>query len=140
MFNFDSFGKKQSRERGSDCTIRFRFSAQYGVKSLVLFTVLTLIALYLRDSFIRPSLGDVLVVIWLYYLFATVVCVPVKNLIIFVILVAYGVELAQYLQLNQLLGIEQSHVLHIVLGATFDWKDLIAYTVGGFLCWLLERI
>ena len=35
-------------------------------------------------------------------------------------------------------GIEPSSPLHIALGATFDWKDLFAYAIGGVGCVVLE--
>ncbi|MFA0464947.1 DUF2809 domain-containing protein, partial [Vibrio sp. 10N.261.45.F1] len=51
--------------------IHLRFSVKNGLKSLVCFIALAVIALYVRDSFIRPTFGDVLVVVWLYYFLAS---------------------------------------------------------------------
>lgn len=116
----------------------FRFSFQHGVISWLLLCVLVVIALYARDSFIRPVLGDVLVVMWLYYLLASVVNRPYKQLIFASISVAFIVEACQYFQLTKLLNIEPFSVLHIILGATFDWMDLVAYTIGAVLCLFVE--
>lgn len=52
--------------------------------------------------------------------------------------IATLVELSQYFQLAQWLGIAPTSPLYVVLGATFDWKDLFAYSVGGVLCVILE--
>ncbi|ABU74514.1 DUF2809 domain-containing protein [Vibrio campbellii] len=119
--------------------IRLRLSAKNGLKSLVCFIALVVIALYVRDSFIRPTLGDVLVVVWLYYFLASLFFMPVNWLVSQVVLIAFAVELGQLLQVAVWLGIESSSPLAVILGATFDWKDLLAYCIGGLLCWWIEK-
>ncbi|WP_104040066.1 ribosomal maturation YjgA family protein [Vibrio hyugaensis] len=120
-------------------TIQVRFSAKNGLKSLVCFLALGVIALYVRDSFIRPTFGDVLVVVWLYYFLASLLSMPVNWLTSLVVLIAFAVELGQLVQLSAWLGIEPSSPLAVILGATFDWKDLLAYCIGGLLCWWMEK-
>lgn len=103
------------------------------------FIALVVIALYVRDSFIRPTFGDVLVVVWLYYFLASLFSMPVNWLLSLVVLIAFAVELGQLLQVAVWLGIESSSPLAVILGATFDWKDLLAYSIGGLLCWWMEK-
>ncbi|AMF99616.1 ribosomal maturation YjgA family protein [Vibrio harveyi] len=121
------------------CAIHLRFSAKNGIKSLVCFITLVVIALYVRDSFIRPTFGDVLVVVWLYYSLASLFSMPVNWLVSLVVLIAFAVELGQLLQVVVWLGIESSSPLAVILGATFDWKDLLAYCIGGLLCCWIEK-
>ena len=121
------------------CAIHLRFSAKNGLKSLVCFIALVVIALYIRDSFIRPTFGDVLVVVWLYYFLASLFSMPVNWLVSLVVLIAFAVELGQLLQVVAWLGIEPSSPLAVILGATFDWKDLLAYSIGGLLCCWMEK-
>lgn len=121
------------------CAIHLRFSAKNGLKSLVCFITLVVIALYVRDSFIRPTFGDVLVVVWLYYSLASLFSMPVNWLVSLVVLIAFAVELGQLLQVVVWLGIESSSPLAVILGATFDWKDLLAYCIGGLLCCWIEK-
>ncbi|ELB2852288.1 DUF2809 domain-containing protein [Vibrio alginolyticus] len=121
------------------CAIHLRFPAKNGLKSLVCFIVLVVIALYIRDSFIRPTFGDVLVVVWLYYFLASLFSMPVNWLVSLVVLIAFAVELGQLLQVVAWLGIEPSSPLAVILGATFDWKDLLAYSIGGLLCCWMEK-
>ncbi|MDG2609104.1 DUF2809 domain-containing protein, partial [Vibrio parahaemolyticus] len=104
--------------------IHLRFSAKNGLKSLVCFIALVIIALFVRDSFIRPTFGDVLVVVWLYYSLASLFSMPVNWLVSLVVLIAFTVELGQLLQVAVWFGIEPSSPLAVILGATFDWKDL----------------
>ncbi|MGD1448006.1 DUF2809 domain-containing protein [Vibrio harveyi] len=119
--------------------IHLRFSAKNGLKSLVCFIALVIIALFVRDSFIRPTFGDVLVVVWLYYSLASLFSMPVNWLVSLVVLIAFAVELGQLLQVAVWFGIEPSSPLAVILGATFDWKDLLAYCIGGLLCWWIEK-
>ncbi|MDN8586139.1 DUF2809 domain-containing protein [Vibrio alginolyticus] len=121
------------------CAIRLQFSAKNGLKSLVCFITLVVIALYVRDSFIRPTFGDVLVVVWLYYFLASLFSMPVNWMVSLVVLIAFAVELGQLLQVAAWLGIESSSPLAVILGATFDWKDLLACCIGGLLCWWMEK-
>ncbi|EPE2285051.1 DUF2809 domain-containing protein [Vibrio alginolyticus] len=121
------------------CAILLRFSAKNGLKSLVCFIALVVIALYVRDNFIRPTFGDVLVVVWLYYFLASMFSMPVNWLVSLVVLIAFAVELGQLLQVAAWLGIESSSPLAVILGATFDWKDMLAYCIGGLLCWWMEK-
>ena len=121
------------------CDIHLRISVKNGLKSLVCFITLVVIALFVRDSFIRPTVGDVLVVVWLYYFLASLFSMPVNWLVSLVVLIAFAVELGQLLQVAVWLGIEPSSPLAVILGATFDWKDLLAYCIGGLLCWWMEK-
>ncbi|ARV75484.1 DUF2809 domain-containing protein [Vibrio campbellii] len=119
--------------------IHLQFSAKNGLRSLVCFIALVVIALFVRDSFIRPTFGDVLVVVWLYYFLASLFSMSVNWLVSLVVLIAFAVELGQLLQVAVWLGIEPSSPLAVILGATFDWKDLLAYCIGGLLCWWMEK-
>ncbi len=64
---------------------------------------------------------------------------PVNWLVSLVVLIAFAVELGQLLQVAAWLGIEPSSPLAVILGTTFDWKDLLAYCIGGLLCWWIEK-
>ncbi|WP_432453964.1 DUF2809 domain-containing protein [Agarivorans sp. QJM3NY_29] len=130
--------KNSSRDGGFGSRSRLRFSLTHALKSLLWLIVLIVIACYVRDDFIRPTLGDVFVVVWLHYLLASIVNVSSKITAAAAVLIAYLIEMGQYLQINQWLNIAPSSVLHIILGATFDGMDLLAYLIGGMLCLLID--
>jgi len=48
-----------------------QFNVKYCMLSLVLLAVLVLITGFVHDQFVRPFLGDALVVVWLYALLRT---------------------------------------------------------------------
>jgi hypothetical protein len=119
--------------------MRFRFDWIAGIVCIFLFLTEVLIALFVRDHIIRPYGGDVLVVILIYYFLKTFIQVQPLYLSIGVLLFAYGVELAQYFKMVEILGVQDNKVLSIVLGSSFSWGDMLAYTLGAAICWLIEK-
>lgn len=109
----------------------------YAVCFVALFVVEALIALYVRDRFVRPYLGDVLVVVLVYCFVRIFVNRPLRLLPLYVFVFACGVEFLQYLQLADLPLFRQSAVARVVLGSVFDWGDIACYAVG---CLLLAGI
>jgi len=107
--------------------------------STIILSTLIIIALFIQDSFIRPFLGDVLVVVWLYYLMSSVLNLAPIKLSFIVVSISFVIEAFQYLSILKLLGLEHHSILRIILGSTFDWMDLVAYTIGGALCLIFER-
>ena len=109
---------------------KLRLHPRYLIASVGLFLVLAFIALFVRDRFIRPFMGDVLVVIWLYLTLAAFIQTTGYWLATGVLAFACALEAGQYFGLVRLLGLEQVHLARVVLGATFDWLDLLAYALG----------
>lgn len=108
----------------------FRLCGKSLITSVVLFLILVYIALYVRDQFVRPFLGDVLVVVWMYYTLKSVLNISATRLAAGVLLIAYAVEFAQYANVLSWLGMEHIRAVRIIFGATFDPLDLLAYTLG----------
>lgn len=115
------------------------FNKKYFVGFVLLFLVEACIALFVNDRFVRPFVGDVIVV-WLVFAFARSFYAGGKDWQIAagVFLFAALVELGQYLDLISRFGLRDSHTVRIVLGSTFDWKDILAYGVGA-ACIVLAR-
>lgn len=102
-----------------------------------------LIALFVDDRFIRPYGGDVLVVILLGCLYRSIR--PKGSLWLSggIFLLAVGVEVAQYFNFVELLGLGHIGFFRILMGTSFAWADIWSYGAGcgGFLVmdWLLQR-
>ena len=63
----------------------------------------------------------------------------VPRLSFYVFLFACFVEVLQYFQLVETLGIT-NRALRIILGSTFDWKDIVCYGAGCIFIFLFEQI
>ncbi len=118
----------------------FRFHKLYALLTILLFLVEVVIALFIRDRFIRPYVGDVLVVILVYCFVCSFVKIPLWFGAIGVLLFAYTIELLQYFKFVEVIGLQNSHVAKVVLGNSFSWMDIVAYTVGIIIVVLLEQL
>ena len=118
----------------------FRFHKLYALLTILLFLVEVVIALFIRDRFIRPYVGDVLVVILIYCFVCSFVKIPLWFGAIGVLLFAYTIELLQYFKFVEVIGFQNSHVAKVVLGNSFSWMDIVAYTVGIIIVVLLEQL
>jgi hypothetical protein len=106
------------------------FRAGYFVAASALFGCEVLIALYIKDGFIRFCFGDFLVVILIYCIARTFLTVTTLIAAFGTLLLAFVVEFTQYFHLIDHLRLQDSTVATLVLGNTFESRDLIAYTAG----------
>lgn len=117
----------------------FRFKLSPFLMSLSIFVLLAYIAIYIKDQFIRPFLGDVLVVIWLFYFLYSIFNLKSQITAHIVLFISFSIEIAQYFKLIYLLNIEHIQIIKIILGSTFDWYDLLAYTIGWLVVLLIIK-
>jgi hypothetical protein len=116
------------------------FSPKYFYVAIALFLIEVFIGVYVKDGFIRPFVGDVLVVILIYCLVKSFSKVRANVAIAAVFIFACLVEGLQYLNIVDMLGIRQYKLLVIILGSSFDWGDILAYASGSGIIWWYENI
>lgn len=124
----------------TDKTFRLRFDLQSFLIFVLLFFVEVCIALFVNDRIIRPYGGDFLVVIMMYYFFKSFIKIKFQYLLLFVLLLAYIVELCQLFDVVGLLGLQDNKVMSTIIGTSFSWGDMIAYTLGVSLCFVVELV
>jgi hypothetical protein len=115
------------------------FHRTYFFWAVTLFIVEVLIALFVRDSFVRPYVGDYLVVMLIYCAVRTFLNAPVVKVALGVLLFSYLIEVLQYFQLVKRLGLEHNVIARTVIGYGFEWQDMLAYTLGVITLLMLER-
>lgn len=108
----------------------FTFNRKFFFLTLLLFITEVLIALYVKDRFVRPYVGDYLVVMLIYCFVRTFLNSPVLPTAIAVLLFAYLIETLQYFRLVDRLGLEHNVIAKTVIGYGFSWIDMLAYTLG----------
>ena len=116
----------------------FRFHLGSLLVALAIFTIEVLIALFITDNFIRPYVGDVLVVILIYYFLKAFVNIGIWPLAIATLLFSYLIETLQYFQFVKLIGLGDNKLANIVIGNYFAWEDIMAYTIGITIVILIE--
>lgn len=95
------------------------------------------IGVFIQDDFIRPYVGDMLVTVLLCCLCRIIF--PSLFPAVLVFLFSAVVEGLQWLDLTDKLGL-QGTVLGIIVGSTFDWKDILCYALGCIAFAVTERL
>ena len=108
----------------------FQFKLNYFTLTILLFLAEIAIAMYVHDDFIRPYFGDFLVVILLYCFVKSFIKVSFLTAANLVLIFSFGIEIAQYFNMVEKLGLQHSKITRVVLGNSFAWMDLLAYVLG----------
>ncbi len=117
----------------------FRFHKGYFGLTVVLLLIEVLIAMYVRDNFIRPYFGDFLVVILMYCFLKSIADPDVRLTAMAVLLFSYLIEIFQYLNFVERLRLGNSEIARTLMGTSFAWMDILAYTTGILAVLWFER-
>jgi hypothetical protein len=115
------------------------FNKHYFGFTILLFLVEVLIALFVNDTFVRPYLGAVLVVILIYCFIKSFFKLPVLTIATFVLIFSFTIEFLQFLNIVEKLHLEKSKIARTVLGTSFSWIDLLTYIIGIAIVIFIEK-
>lgn len=115
--------------------LNFRFLSYF----LLLLLVETAIALWIHDAFVRPFLGDFLATITLYMLIRGLTGISKERALFWSLLISYLIEGLQYVQFLSLINLHDHKLLSIVLGSYFHWGDMLAYTLGAAVVFIVHK-
>jgi hypothetical protein len=118
----------------------FTFNKKYLILTIILFVIEVLIAVFVRDAFVRPYVGDYLVVILIYCAVRTVLKASVWKVAVGVLLFSFLIETLQYFHIVNRLGLENNVVARTVIGIGFEWMDCVAYTLGILTVFAFENM
>jgi hypothetical protein len=117
-----------------------RFDRISFILALALLATEVLIALFVRNRFVRPYVGDVLVVMLIFFAVRAVWPVRAVPLAIGVLCFAVAVEATQAMGLIEILGWSDNTLAKLVMGNTFQWGDLVCYLIGSVTSLCIIRI
>jgi len=115
------------------------FNKNYFGSAVLIFAIETLIAIYVHDNFVRPYLGDVLVVILIYCFLKSFFKLPVLITALVVLAFSFVIEFLQFLNIVEKLGLEKSTIARTVIGTSFAWMDLLTYMLGIAIVLIAEK-
>lgn len=115
-----------------------KFNAQYFYLAVLLFLIEASIAIFLDDRFIRPLVGDILVVVLIYCFIKAFWQIQPITAALGVFAFACLIEGLQYFQLVDRLGLRDNRLIATVFGTTFDGRDILAYAIGAALVLVVE--
>lgn len=111
---------------------------KYLIFTLVLLTIEISIAVFVHDQFIRPFFGDFLAVIFVY----CGLCIFFQNstkIATISLIIAYCIEMLQYFKFIEITGLIKYKVLAVLIGNSFSWSDILAYTLGFLFILVAEN-
>jgi len=107
--------------------------------SIICFIACVLIVKFFNgNQFIRGFIGDIIVILLMYFFIKIFWNFHALKLTIFTLGVAFAIEFLQYLKVTTLFGLEHNTMAQLILGSIFDPRDLIAYTIGGILIYVID--
>lgn len=107
-----------------------KFNQKYFAITILLFLIEILIALFVHDKFVRPYIGDFLVVILIYCFLKSFLNLSVWIVAFIVLLFSFAIEITQSFNAIGKLGLQNSEIAKALLGNSFSWIDLLAYVIG----------
>ncbi|WP_298534970.1 DUF2809 domain-containing protein [uncultured Algibacter sp.] len=107
-----------------------RFSSTYFIIALLFFIIEALVAIFLKTGFIRHTFGDFLCVILLYCFFKSFIKGHHFTIAKSVLAIAFTIEFLQLTNYLEFFNLQNNHLAKLVLGSTFEFSDLVAYTLG----------
>jgi Protein of unknown function (DUF2809) len=141
-------GKRKSAAKGVKLLQRAqsptdpRPTLQFNVRALLIAALLLgmevcIATVFRHVAWVRGFLGDLLAVVFVYYLLKSVIRAPPWKLAVTALLVGYALEACQYLTRAAHLVIH-NRLLRILVGSTPDLWDMLAYTLGFVLILAIE--
>lgn len=116
-----------------------RINIRYIFAFLILLAIEILIALFVHDKFVRPYIGDVLVIILLYCLIRSFFR-KISFLPYYLFLFGVIVEFAQYFKIVYLLNMQNNKILSTIIGSSFDIRDICCYLIAMVILIIWEKI
>ncbi len=116
------------------------FNRNYFVLAILLFFIEVIIAVNVHNRIVRPYIGDFLVVILIYCFVKSFLKTSVLKTALVVLLFSYLVEILQYFNIVNILGLQNIRLAIIIISNSFKWIDLIAYTTGMAAVFIVEKI
>lgn len=118
-----------------------KFNPYYFIATIVLFVTEVLIATVFKDLFfVRAYLGDVLVTILMYTFVKSFFAIESGKLLIGVFIFSVFIEVLQYFNIADILGLQRGSIAYIVVGNSFSWIDIVCYGAGCLIAFAVERL
>jgi Protein of unknown function (DUF2809) len=112
---------------------------KYLYLSIILFALEIIIAKYIHDDFIRPYIGDLLVVVLIYCFLKSFLNVHYLKMAIAVLIFSYCIEALQFIKLVNIVGLQNYKWARIIIGTSFSWIDMLMYTIGIIIVIVVEK-
>lgn len=121
--------------------INFKFDYKNLLIAVFIFLIEVLIATKLKDIFfVRAYLGDVIVVMLIYYFIKAFFKIESTKLIVGIFIFSCLIETLQHFKFAEVLGFQKNPIMMTVLGNSFSWVDILCYFTGCIILFLITKL
>ncbi|QHC84171.1 hypothetical protein AS589_04870 [Empedobacter brevis] len=117
----------------------FKFDKKLFIIAIFTFLIEVIIALFINDKIIRPFVGDILVVVFMYYFIKAFINTKTINIAIFTLIFSFIIEILQYFKFVEIIGLGHNKAARIIIGTSFSWIDLLCYFIGFLLLFFIDK-
>ncbi|WP_314059491.1 DUF2809 domain-containing protein [Empedobacter brevis] len=117
----------------------FKFDKKSFIIAVFTFLIEVIIALFINDKIIRPFVGDILVVVFMYYFIKVFINTKTINIAIFTLIFSFIIEILQYFKFVEIIGLGHNKAARIIIGTSFSWIDLLCYFIGFILLFFIDK-
>ena len=117
----------------------FKFDKKSFIITVFTFLIEVIIALFINDKIIRPFVGDILVVVFMYYFIKAFINTKTINIAIFTLIFSFIIEILQYFKFVEIIGLGHNKAARIIIGTSFSWIDLLCYFIGFILLFFIDK-
>ncbi|MDM1072471.1 DUF2809 domain-containing protein [Empedobacter brevis] len=117
----------------------FKFDKKSFIIAIFTFLIEVIIALFINDKIIRPFVGDILVVVFMYYFIKAFINTKTINIAIFTLIFSFIIEILQYFKFVEIIGLGHNKAARIIIGTSFSWIDLLCYFIGFLLLFFIDK-
>ena len=117
----------------------FKTNPIYLTLTVIILGIEIAIALCLDSGFIRYTFGDVLASILVYTFIRSFFSLKPFIVAIISLFISFLIEGLQLINFTKLLHQEHNTLLTVVLGNHFSFEDLLAYSVGVLIIYLIDK-
>ena len=115
-----------------------KFNPLFTLLTFALLLIEIAIAYFLKDGFIRFTVGDFLASILVYCAIKSVIKTTAIQIAITALIISFTIEFAQLINLLDLLNLRTNKLASIILGSHFSIEDLIAYALGIITIYFID--
>lgn len=98
----------------------------------------TVIAVFLKDGFIRFTVGDFIASILVYSFFRSFLKLKPITIAVLTLVICFTVEFLQLFNMLDLLELRGNKIMTTLLGSHFSISDLIAYALGIITIFIID--
>ena len=115
-----------------------KFNPLFTLLTFALLLIEIAIAYFLKDGFIRFTVGDFLASILVYCAIKSVIKTTAIQIALTALIISFTIEFAQLINLLDLLNLRTNKLASIILGSHFSIEDLIAYALGIITIYFID--